>query len=48
MRELIMAHAKGGNYTTLSSGPSRIADIERVAAVGVHGPRELHVILLED
>ncbi|GHU97408.1 LUD domain-containing protein [Candidatus Desulfovibrio trichonymphae] len=35
-------------YTTLVSGPSRTADIERVAAMGVHGPLELHIILLED
>ncbi|MDR1935920.1 MAG: lactate utilization protein [Candidatus Accumulibacter sp.] len=35
-------------YTTLVSGPSRTADIERVAALGVHGPLELHIVLLED
>ncbi len=29
------------------TGPSRTADIERVLTIGCHGPRELHILVVE-
>ncbi len=36
------------SYISLVSGPSKTGDIEKVTTFGAHGPKELHVILMDD
>jgi L-lactate dehydrogenase complex protein LldG len=37
----------GSSNLTLISGPSRTGDIELTLTLGVHGPREIHVVLID-
>lgn len=36
------------SYTNFITGPSRTADIELSMTMGVHGPKEVHIILLDN
>ena len=36
------------SYVSLISGPSKTGDIEKVITYGAHGPKEFHVVFLDD
>ncbi|MEO9033341.1 MAG: lactate utilization protein, partial [Ginsengibacter sp.] len=36
------------SFITFAAGPSRTADIEKTLVVGVHGPKEVYVFLIDE
>ncbi len=45
--EMNMILSESSGYLSFVTGASRTADIERVLVVGVHGPLELHILVME-
>jgi len=48
IRELALTSSGSGAFSTLVTGPSRTADIERVLTVGVQGPGKVMTLFVDD
>ncbi len=48
LRESIGGVKNWPRSVNLVTGPSRTADIEGVPVLGAHGPRQLHIVLIDD
>lgn len=48
LRQSIGGVANWPRSVNLVTGPSRTADIEGVPVLGAHGPRQLHIVLIDD
>ncbi len=45
---MMKVHPANSAYIAMITGPSKTADIERVLAIGVHGPEQLFILCVDD
>ncbi len=45
-RQEFLEKGDWGSYMSFITGPSRTADIEQTLTIGVHGPKEVHMVLI--
>jgi len=44
--QYMQKNGRDANYMNFISGPSRTADIEMTISIGVHGPGQVHLIMI--
>ncbi len=46
--KLVMSSRKMGGYISMIGGPSRSSDVQGIVRLGIHGPKNVHVLLLDN
>jgi L-lactate dehydrogenase complex protein LldG len=46
-RSSFMEDGKLSSYMSIITGPSRTGDIEQTIVIGAHGPRQVHMLIVD-